>query len=75
MVAPATGLVVPTWPVEGIGVRAITRPPRRFARTREAVADAALLLAIAYSLPFVILLAGAPLALVITLLLRLGGIR
>ena len=74
MVARASALVVPPWPIDVVG-RQVAAPPRRFPRAVEAVGDVALLLTIAYAFPFVIILAGAPLALAITLLLWLAGIR
>ena len=75
MVTPASALVVTPWPIDGVGAHPVAARPSRFARAGAAVGDAALLLTIAYSLPFVIILAGTPLALVITLLLWLGGVR
>ena len=59
MVARAGELVVPPWPMDVRGVQPVAASRRRVARAREVVADAALLLAVAYSLPFVIILAGA----------------
>jgi hypothetical protein len=79
MVARATVLVIPSWPVDEVGRHQVAdAPPTRQARytqAREAVVDAAFLLTIAYSLPFVIMLVGAPLALGVTLLLKLAGVR
>ena len=75
MVARAGELVVPPWPMDVRGAQPVAASRRRGARAREVVADAALLLAVAYSLPFVIILAGAPVALVIAVLLWLGGVR
>ena len=76
MVARATALVIPSWRVDAVGAHQVAdAAPRRFARAREAVADAALLVTIAYALPFVIILVGALPALGIKLLLWLVEVR
>lgn len=79
MVARTTALVILPWPVDEVGRHQMADAPptrqARYSRAREAVVDAAVLLTIAYSLPFVIMLVGAPLALGVTLLLRLAGVR
>lgn len=75
MVARAGAPVVSPWPIGAVARQTVSAPPWPFARAGEALGDAALLLMVTCSLPFVIILAGAPLALLITLLLRLGGVR
>ncbi len=75
MVARAGELVVPPWPMDVRGVQPVAASRRRATRAREVVVDAGLLLVMAYSLPFLIILAGAPVALLIAVLLWLGGVR
>jgi hypothetical protein len=76
MVAGTQALEARTWPRDVPTVRRTPDPARRRAgRAGELLLDAGMVIGLAYLLPFVILLAGAPIALTLTALLWLAGAR
>ena len=76
MVAATHALTDRTWPREVIAPGQIPEgPPARFGRGAELLGDAGMVVGLAYLLPFVIILVGAPLALTLKLLLWMGGVQ
>ncbi len=74
MVATAPALPVRAWPREAAALnRQPGTRPGRPGRTRELIEDAGIVIGLVYLLPFAILLAGAPIALVLKGLLWLAG--